>query len=374
MTASVIESLMHPRIAIPALVVTGRAITRWNDAAHDLLGGKLGQPIDVSFDIASRAKVLAALAAAPASCEVLLCAMGREPTPTQLSTVPIRQDAQLVLVARTGENSSESMAKRLLEANDHLTNLTRELSKQSAELEAARQRFESLADLRAHFVSMLAHDVRGALQGIVLSSDVIERAAQQGAGEEIAKGVGRVRGGAQRIRELVEKVLESARAESDHMIMDARPVSMRTVAQEAFETYAPVAGAAGITVSLIEHGGAGMLAGDRVRLGQVVGNLIENAIRHSPAGGTITVEVSEAPDLVRLAVRDQGPGIPYAVRDRLFDRFIRGPGRSGSLGLGLYVARQLVHLHHGRIVVEDVVPHGAAFVIEIPMMRELQAS
>jgi signal transduction histidine kinase len=65
-------------------------------------------------------------------------------------------------------------------------------------------------------------------------------------------------------------------------------------------------------------------------------------------------------------VRDQGPGIPIALRERVFERFAQGAGSSGSLGLGLHVAHELVKLHAGRILIEDVAPHGAALIVELP--------
>ena len=111
------------------------------------------------------------------------------------------------------------------------------------------------------------------------------------------------------------------------------------------------------------------MTADPVRLGQVIGNLLENALRYSRAGDVVTVELTDAPEHVRIVVRDQGPGIAADLRQRVFDRFVRGAGRPGSLGLGLYVARQLVELHGGHIHVDEAVPRGAEFVIELPRSR-----
>ena len=160
--------------------------------------------------------------------------------------------------------------------------------------------------------------------------------------------------------ELVEKVLEAARTETGRITLDTQPVSLGAVARDALEIYAPIAERAGISLALVDRLGDAVVAADRIRFGQVVGNLLENAIRHSPSGGTVTVELSATTQAVHLAVRDQGSGIPVELRERLFERFVQGTGPSGSLGLGLYVAHELVKLHAGRILIEDVVPHGAA--------------
>lgn len=364
--APLLDLLLDRRVAIPAIVVREGMIASWNAAAAELLGGDLGRPIETLFDEGSRRKLAEAMAAAPASCEVQVRPRGNEPVPARVAVVPLGPGGHLILVAGIAPAYSEPMAKQLLFANDQLANLTRELARQSAELEAARTRFESLADLREHFVSMLAHDVRGALQGIVLNVEVIAHAETS---EKQHKALQRIRGNASRIVELVEKVLETARTQTGRITLDARPISLRTIARETIEVYAPIADADGIRLELVDRAGDELVSGDRVRLGQVLGNLLENALRHSPARGIVTLELSATPQVVRLAVRDQGPGIPPELRERIFERFVRGPGTSGSLGLGLHVARQLVELHHGRIYVEDVAPHGAALVIELPRSR-----
>jgi signal transduction histidine kinase len=362
----VVKLLLDRRVAIPVLVVHAGTIASSNEAARDLLEGGVGQPIEALFVADSRSKLTRALDAAPASCEVHAHRGGRDPEPMRLAAVPLAPDTRLVLVAQVGEVYSESMAQQLLRANTHLANLTRELARQSAELDVARARFESLADRREYFVSMLAHDVRGALQGIVLNADVMERADPSRPLEPWGKALARIRRSATRVVELVEEILEAARTETGQMVLDPRPVSPRAVAHDAVEIYAAIADRAGVRLELVDRLGGAVISADRVRFGQVIGNLIENAIRHSPSAGTVTVELSATAQLVHLAVRDQGPGIPVELRERVFERFVHGAGTSGSLGLGLYVAHELVKLHAGRILIEDVAPHGAALIVELP--------
>ncbi|HEX8111260.1 MAG TPA: HAMP domain-containing sensor histidine kinase, partial [Kofleriaceae bacterium] len=366
----VVGLLLDRRVAIPVLVVRDGIIASSNEAARELLDGDVDQFIEALFTADSRSKLTGALAAAPASCEVQAQRGGRDPQPVRLVALPLGPDTRLVLVAHSGAEYSEAMAQQLLQANNHLANLTRELSRQSAEIQAARTRFESLADLREHFVSMLAHEVRGGLQGIALSLEVMERADASRSTELWNQARGRIHRSAAQVVELIEKVLEAARTESGRVILDARPVSIRAIARDALEIYTPIADRAGVGLELVDRLGDAVVAADRVRFGQVVGNLIENAIRHSPSAGTVTVELSATAQVVDLAVRDQGPGIPVELRERLFERFIQGTGKSGSLGLGLYVAHELVMLHGGRIRIEDVAPHGAALIVELPRSGE----
>jgi signal transduction histidine kinase len=97
-----------------------------------------------------------------------------------------------------------------------------------------------------------------------------------------------------------------------------------------------------------------VIAGDRERLHQVFANLLDNAARHSPPGGTVTVRAERRDDHVLLAVADEGQGIPPAERDRVFERFTRGErATDGGTGLGLAIARWVVQLHQGTIAVAD---------------------
>jgi two-component system phosphate regulon sensor histidine kinase PhoR len=123
---------------------------------------------------------------------------------------------------------------------------------------------------------------------------------------------------------------------------------------------------------------------DPGRIGQVLGNLLSNALKYSPADAVVTLQLREvcepgkngaaAPSPARavLTVRDTGPGIPAEALPRLFERFYRAPGvrvlhGSGmGLGVGLYVSKQLVELHGGKVTVESELGRGSAFTVELP--------
>jgi signal transduction histidine kinase len=109
---------------------------------------------------------------------------------------------------------------------------------------------------------------------------------------------------------------------------------------------------------------------DTARLRQVVVNLVDNAIRHSPAGGRVSVHASAAqPSGLRLEVSDSGPGIPAAERERVFERFTRGATSAGGTGLGLAIARWAVELHGGAMEVMDA-KAGCRIEITIPTTVE----
>lgn len=108
---------------------------------------------------------------------------------------------------------------------------------------------------------------------------------------------------------------------------------------------------------------------DRDRMAQVVQNLLENALAVAPDGSTIRVEGGAASDgTVRLSVRDRGPGVPEGMREKIFDRFVRGDGRgsAGGAGLGLTICREIVNAHGGRIWVSEPEGGGSVFVVDLP--------
>jgi signal transduction histidine kinase len=108
---------------------------------------------------------------------------------------------------------------------------------------------------------------------------------------------------------------------------------------------------------------------DPVRLDEVVGNLLANAATYA-AGAPVTVAIERGQELARVVVMDKGPGIPSHLRGRIFDKFDRGSGPTGTsgLGLGLWMARKIVEAHGGTIEVEDAPQGGAAFVVAIPCL------
>jgi two-component system, LuxR family, sensor kinase FixL len=110
---------------------------------------------------------------------------------------------------------------------------------------------------------------------------------------------------------------------------------------------------------------------DRGRLGQVLDNLLGNAVKYTPEGGEVVIRVESAPGEARLSVADQGPGIPPTVLPHLFERFYRGVHHAGDagLGLGLYISRMLVEAHGGRIAVTSAPGTGSTFTIALPLER-----
>ena len=171
---------------------------------------------------------------------------------------------------------------------------------------------------------------------------------------------------------LVEDLRLLAQVEAGAMQLQRMPSQMPDLLRSCVEAVRPRAEAKGISVSLETGESMPLVDMDGTRISQVVNNLLENAIIHTPEGGSVVVTAGVAGDsMVRVAVADTGRGIPPEDLHRVFDRFFRAdPSRSratGGVGLGLTIAKQLIEAHGGSISVDNVVPTGARFVIELPI-------
>ena len=172
----------------------------------------------------------------------------------------------------------------------------------------------------------------------------------------------------ERLGRLVAQLLDLSRLESRTVPLDVRPfevgVLLEHVAREA-RLHAPA------DVELAVDAPAGLVVdGDPERVHQVVVNLVENAIRHSPRPGRVTVSSRPVDGRLRIEVADEGPGIAEQDAERVFDRFYRADAArsadGGGAGLGLAIARWIVDLHGGEIHVERAEPRGCRMVVELP--------
>jgi signal transduction histidine kinase len=177
--------------------------------------------------------------------------------------------------------------------------------------------------------------------------------------------VGRAYHNAKRLQHLTSDVLDSATIEAGQLSYQTEVLDLREAVDDAVE--AARIGNTDRRFEVTRPDAPVLVEGDPVRLRQVVTNLLDNAIKSSPADSAVAVEVAHEGDLASVAVRDHGAGVAVEDRDRIFEKFHRGKGLAtrGS-GLGLYIARQVVDAHGGRIWVEDPEGSGAALVFSLP--------
>ena len=166
---------------------------------------------------------------------------------------------------------------------------------------------------------------------------------------------------------LIDDLRTLTLSEAGTLALHREPTAMDLVIAEVVRSFGAAATAAGVTLTDATTDDLPIIDVDPVRIREVLTNLVANALRHTPAGGTVTVTGSHSPDarLVTMRVSDTGPGIAPELLPYVFDRFVKDETSRGS-GLGLAIARGLVEAHGGRIAVTSTLGAGATFTVELP--------
>jgi len=205
-------------------------------------------------------------------------------------------------------------------------------------------RLERALDRERAFIADAAHELRTPLTAVALQLQVLDRVAN---GPEREAALARLKAGVQRSTRLVQQLLDLAR-QDEAAARPATRVDLAAVAREVVVEQAPHAEARGIDLGL--DASAAPVEGDSEGLRVALGNLVDNAIRYTPAGGKVDVRVRTEGDAAIAEVLDTGPGIPPEERERVLDRFHRGAGATNSSsGLGLALAREIAGRHGAAI-------------------------
>jgi signal transduction histidine kinase len=219
--------------------------------------------------------------------------------------------------------------------------------------------------LRRDLVANVSHELRtpiGALraklENMVDGVEPVERRALEAMLQQV-----------ERLGKLVEQLLDLSKLEAGVVPLERKTFTAAALLEPVVEEWRSRAEVRDLRLETSVEPPSFALDGDEERLRQVVGNLVANAIRHSPRGGRVLVRAEARDRIARLEVLDDGPGIPSADAERVFERFYRSDraratGEGGS-GLGLAIARWIVDLHGGTIRAESVGPQGCRIVVEL---------
>lgn len=234
---------------------------------------------------------------------------------------------------------------------------------------ALAERLQATETTRRRMLGDLAHEMRTPLATIDAHLEAIEDGVRTPDQDTLEV----IRLSTQRLRRLAEDVSAVSRAEEGEIVISPRPVLASAVARTAVETALDRFVAAEVELETLVATDGGVLA-DPERLGQVLGNLLDNALRHTPAGGTVRLSCTSDGGWVAYVVTDSGSGIAAEHLGHVFDRFYRADtardrGRGGS-GIGLSIARALVEAHAGTITAASAGEgRGATFTVRIPAAR-----
>jgi signal transduction histidine kinase len=170
---------------------------------------------------------------------------------------------------------------------------------------------------------------------------------------------------------LVDDLLDVSRMTVGQVKLDRQPVDLFAAVDAAMQAVQPLAEAKQLSLTIDSPADLPRLVGDLTRLQQIVWNLLTNAVKFTPSGGTITIRLRTADQMLSIAVIDSGEGIPAEALPHLFDMFWQAEPtasrRFGGLGLGLSIVRRLVELHGGDVSVQSAgLGHGSTFVVRLP--------
>ncbi len=226
----------------------------------------------------------------------------------------------------------------------------------------------TLEKVRREFISNVSHELRTPLSSIKLMVETV--LLSEGDTEAAAMFLPKVLREVDRMVQLVEDLLQLAHSESGRLALRREPLDMAAFAGSIVNMFAQRAQALDVRLEL-EAGEPLIVQADRNRLTQVLVNLLDNALRHTPAGGSILVTVERRDGEAVVAVRDTGIGIPYNDLPHIFERFYvversRAREMSGT-GLGLSIAKQLLEAHGGSISAESDLGRGSTFTCRVPI-------
>ena len=214
-----------------------------------------------------------------------------------------------------------------------------------------------------------AHDLGNLLAPVKGRIDLVQRRARREDRQRDLRDVEEAARAVDRVISLVADLLDSSRLEQGLFALNRQPVDLVDLVRETCAALATNTVPMRIDVSRHDI----VLAADSNRIRQVLENVLSNAIKFSPPGAAVVVEIdvesTGAECWALVTVSDQGPGIPAELLPRLFDRFARGPGSSG-LGIGLYLASRIVAAHGGTLTADPTSTIGARFQMKLPLANE----
>ncbi len=274
---------------------------------------------------------------------------------TKVTLQPLKE-----LEAATEQIASGNLSARVeVQAQDEVGALALRFNRMAADLERQDQ-------LRRRLMNDIAHELRTPLT--VMQGHL--EALQDGVFPLSQENLQPVYEQTLLLKRLVNDMRDLALAEAGQMALDRAPMDPNALLQRVAARFQPTAEQRDIHLEVHVEEGLAPLEADAQRMEQVLGNLLSNALRHTPSGGRVTLRADEAPGGLRITVQDTGEGIAPEDLPHIFERFYRGdPSRhrsEGQSGLGLAIARELVRAHGGEITARSTLGQGAVLEIYLP--------
>jgi signal transduction histidine kinase/CheY-like chemotaxis protein len=253
----------------------------------------------------------------------------------------------------------------------------RALAEEKERLAAARASAEAANRLKDQFLAVVSHELRTPLNAILGWSDLMCRGSLDPEQRERASRT--IRDSARRQAQLVDDLLDVARIAAGKLRLERSRLDLREVVADALQVVQPAADAKRITVRIESSDDVAMIDADAARIQQIAWNLVSNAVKFTPEGGSVVIRLAQIGSMVEMAVIDSGNGIAPEFLPHVFDAFRQGdasPTRlHNGLGLGLSIVKSLVDAHRGTVTARSDGEHlGATFTVRLPAIVATQAA
>jgi two-component system sensor histidine kinase/response regulator len=368
---------MTTRTALPVPEAPARILVVDDQPANiQLVGsvlGKMGYEITPALDGPAALRRLAAHPPDLVLLDLLMPEMDGCEVCRQVRENPDWRDLPVVFLSAADD---KDLVVRALESGgmDYITKPFNEAElvsrvKTQLELKSARDRLKQLAEDKDELLGMLAHDLKNHLGGMQMSAQLLQARIQRLGDERTGALSENILRSADQVLTFVKEFL--ANISADHGVaLQPAALSFSEAAARAVQQYAEVARGKRLALdTALPEGGTAVLA-DASALGQVLDNLVSNAVKFSPPGGHVLVSVHPGAGQVECRIQDEGPGFTADDRVRMFRRFARLSARptdgEPSTGLGLSIALKLVRAMNGELACESLPGHGATFTVRLP--------
>jgi signal transduction histidine kinase len=234
--------------------------------------------------------------------------------------------------------------------------------------QAAQEQAEAALRARNEFTSIAAHELRTPLTSLRGYTQLAQRRLAQWEDlqpDSLMKTFAIIERQTRTLEHMISRLLDVSRVDAGKLDVESERCDLVQLIEQAVADVQ----ALGTKHDIVLQAPPSLEAEvDPVRLAQVLRNLLDNAVKYDQQGGQIEVEVAQPTDgLIHLVIRDHGPGIPLQHREQIFDRYFRGQRDRSGLGLGLYIAHEIIRLHQGDMVAEFPEDGGTRIVISLPV-------
>jgi signal transduction histidine kinase/DNA-binding response OmpR family regulator len=268
----------------------------------------------------------------------------------------------------------DGLEQRVRERTAELETAKKEVEAFSRSVVLAKEELERSSKFKDQFLSTMSHELRTPLNAVLGFSDLLSEVRYGPLNEKQRRYVNHISTGGKHLLRLINDILDLSKIEAGRLQLTLETVQIETCFSEACDTLHPLISRKGHILE--KHPAQGLsVRADGTRLKQILMNLIGNAVKFTPEGGKIELAARRIGDVVRLEVRDSGPGIPPEEQKRIFEAFYRmtqnAKAAEGS-GLGLAITQRLVELHGGKLGLESQVGSGSCFFFTLPFVESFE--